>query len=286
MEDRSLWLALGLTIAVLVVEVISGLLAGSLALLSEAARMLTISASLIIAIASSRRKGWLSLLLSGRRPLRFALVTAASNAVLLGVVCFYILYESWSRIDHPQPISAEPMLLVAILGLVCNLVAARLITRGREDSRLLTIERANMLGDSLAISGLVLAGLVIATTGSPWIDALLAMLIGLWVVRRAWTLLDTAVDHVADADDGYIESSEVERFISQFPGVAEHHDTLVRSRDGQRLELSVHVVTETREPLLLVSTLRHALMERFSFGRVTVQVERVPCTASENGVKA
>jgi cobalt-zinc-cadmium efflux system protein len=133
-NERSLWIALGLTTGFLIAEVIGGIVTGSLALISDAAHMFTDAAALAIALAAMR---------IARRPAdrqrsfgyyRFEILAAAFNALLLFCVALYILYEAYRRLESPPEIQSTGMLVVAVLGLMVNLVSMRFLSGGKEEN--------------------------------------------------------------------------------------------------------------------------------------------------------
>ena len=133
-HERSLWIALALTTTFMVAEVIGGLVTGSLALISDAAHMFTDTAALAISLAAIQ---------IGKRAVdakrtfgyyRFEILAAAFNALLLFGVAIYILYEAWQRMRSPQTVDSIPMLIIAALGLVVNLVSMRLLSSGKDRS--------------------------------------------------------------------------------------------------------------------------------------------------------
>ena len=133
-NERSLWIALFLTTTFLIVEIIGGVLTGSLALLSDAAHMFTDAAALAISLAAIR---------IARRPAdkartfgyyRFEILAAAVNAVVLFLVALYILFEAYQRLQNPVPIASDGMMVVAAVGLVVNIIAIRLLRSGSKDS--------------------------------------------------------------------------------------------------------------------------------------------------------
>lgn len=193
-NERSLWFALGLTTTFLVAEVIAGLLFQSLALLADAAHMFTDAAALGIALAAVR---------IARRPAdtkrtygyhRFEILGAAFNALLLFMVALYILYEAYQRLRHPAPVQSMGMLVVAVLGLVINLISMRLLQGGQGDSLNVRSAYLEVWSDMLGSLGVIVAALAIRYTGRTWLDSAVAVGIGLWVLPRTWLLLKESLN--------------------------------------------------------------------------------------------
>jgi cobalt-zinc-cadmium efflux system protein len=133
-SEKALWIALGLTGSFLIAEVIGGLVSQSLALLSDAAHMLTDVAALAISLAAMRVTRRPADKLRSFGYYRFEILAAAFNAMLLFVVALYILYEAYKRLSNPLEIQSTTMLVIAAIGLVINLISMRVLSGGKDDS--------------------------------------------------------------------------------------------------------------------------------------------------------
>ncbi len=184
-----LGIALGLTSAFLIAELVGAYWFGSLALLSDAAHMFTDAAALAIALVAVRigQKQADKQRTYGYR--RFEILAAAFNAVLLFMVAGYVLYEGVARFFHPQPVESIGMLAVASAGLVINLIAMRVLAGGKEASLNMKGAYLEVWADMLGSLGVIAAAVAIWLTGKTWIDPVVAIAIGLWVLPRTWTLL-------------------------------------------------------------------------------------------------
>lgn len=188
-KERSLGWALVLTSAFLIAEVVGGVVLNSLALLSDAAHMFTDVAALAIALAAIR---------VGRRAVddrrtfgyhRFEILAAAFNALLLFGVAAYILYEAWQRWSNPPAVQTTGVLVIAVLGTIVNLVSMRLLSSGKDSSLNVKGAYLEVWSDLLGSIGVIVGALVILFTGWNWVDTVIAVAIGLWVLPRTWILL-------------------------------------------------------------------------------------------------
>jgi len=278
-NEKALRWALLLTSACLVAEVVGGLVSGSLALLSDAAHMFTDTVALAISLAAIRL---------GQRPAdrrrtfgyhRFEILAALLNAVLLFLVALYVLYEAWRRIAAPAEIQSTTMLLVAAGGLVVNLVGMRLLAGGKDRSLNVKGAYLEVWADMLGSVGVIVGALVIRFTGWAWVDSLIAVAIGLWVLPRTWRLLRESLNVLLEGVPDEVDLPEVERALLASEGVASLHDLHVWALSSGKVSLSVHVVSAAGVDDLapLVQRLRALLAERFDIHHSTVQTERVPC---------
>jgi cobalt-zinc-cadmium efflux system protein len=278
--ERRLLLALGLTGLILLMEVAGGLWTGSLALLSDAAHILLD----VLALALS----YVALRVSARPAderytygfHRVRVLAALANGALLLLVAFGIFREAWLRLSEPAAVLAVPMLLVAIAGLVVNLIVMRVL--GDHDHGDLNVHSAflHVLGDTLSSVGVIVAGFAILLTGWTWVDPLASVLIGVVIVVGSVRLLRSALHILAEGVPEGLTAREVAGAIRGVPHVAEVHDLHVWTVSPGYVALSAHVVLADRslaEAQSVQEDLKRVLAERFSIHHTTVQLECANC---------
>ncbi len=282
-NERPLWIALGLTTAFLIAEIVGGIVTNSLALISDAAHMFTDTAALAISLAAIR---------IGRRPAdnqrtfgyyRFEILAAAFNAILLFLVALYILYEAYQRLQHPPEIASGMMLGIAVFGLVVNLISMRLLAGGQEQSLNVKGAYLEVWSDMLGSIGVIIGALVIRYTGWTWVDSVIAVGIGLWVLPRTWTLLKASMNVLLEGVPEGIGLAEVESAILAVPGVASAHDLHVWAVTSGKSSLTVHVVSDqppSAWPALL-HAVRSTIAKQFDIHHSTIQIEDVPCEQAQ-----
>jgi len=219
-SKRLMW-ALVLTTTFLIAEVVGAVVFKSLALLSDAAHMFTDVAALAIALAAIK---------IGERPAdsvrtfgyrRFEILAAAFNAVLLFLVAGYVLYEGVLRLFAPEPVGSVGMLVVASLGLVVNLVSMRLLASGANASLNVKGAYLEVWADMLGSVGVIGGAVLIMLTGWAWIDPVVAIGIGLWVLPRTWMLLKNTTHILLEGVPKDLSLEAVRATIAAVPGVAE-----------------------------------------------------------------
>lgn len=270
--------ALALTATFLVVEVAGGLWSGSLALLSDAAHMLTDVVALAIALLAVR---------IGRRPAddqrtfgyaRFEILAAAFNALLLFAVAGYVLYEAWRRFSEPPQVQSVAMLVVAAAGLATNLVSMRLLAGGKDASLNVKGAYLEVWADLLGSVGVIAGAIVIWLTGWVWVDTLVAVAIGLWVLPRTWVLLGESVHVLLEGVPRGLSLPAVRGALAGHPGVASVHELHVWSLTSGQISLTAHVVhAPEAQPQALLVALRGLLAQRFDLHHTTLQVEAQAC---------
>ncbi len=269
--------ALALTGGLLVLEVVGGLWTGSLALLADAAHVLTDVGGLILAL--------FAIWIASRPPTpektygyyRVEILAALVNALVLLVVAGAILVEAYERIVRPREVLAVPMLAVAALGFGANLYGAWILHRDAVGSLNVRAAYLEVLSDALASVGVIVAGVIVLLTGWTVADPLVSAGIGVFIVPRTWRLLRQAVNVLLEGTPAHLELAEVERAISETPGVRRVHDLHVWTLTSGREAMSAHVVVDDLaggEPLL--ERLHALLHARFGVDHTTIQLETEP----------
>ncbi|MBE3590975.1 MAG: cation transporter [Firmicutes bacterium] len=264
-----------LALAILAVEVAGGLVANSLALLSDAGHMLTDAAAVGLA--------WLTSAWSRRRPtkrwtygyVRAGILSAAVNALTLLAVSAWIAYEAALRLARPEPASGPVMSLVALFALVANTAVAWRMGHGHGD---LNTRSAwlHIVGDAAASAGVLLGGLVIGLTGWRWVDPAISLGIATLILFGVARLAREVVQILMEGAPPGVDVEEVAAALRELPGVREVHDLHVWNLDAERTMLTCHLVVEDASLASVNDLLRRAetlLEERFSVRHSTLQVE-------------
>ncbi len=278
-NERPLWIALILTTAFLVAEIIGGILTNSLALISDAAHMFTDTAALAISLAAIR---------IGKRPAdsertfgyyRFEILAAAFNAILLFLVAIYILYEAYERLGNPPEIQSGTMLLVAALGLIVNLISMKLLSSGKDSSLNVKGAYLEVWSDMLGSIGVIIGALVIRFTGWTWVDSAIAVAIGLWVLPRTWTLLKASMNVLLEGVPEGLGIADVKEAITGVPGVESVHDLHVWSITSGKSSLTAHVVqrADVTDSQALLLAIRQLVANKYDIHHSTIQIETTPC---------
>ena len=275
---RPLVVVLGLTLAVLAAEVVGGILSGSLALLADAGHMATDAAGLALALAAvslAQRPA------RGRRTFgwqRAEILAAVANGLLLVAVAAYVLVEAIRRIGQPPDIASGLMLAVASVGLVVNLGSLAVLHRGRDRSLNVRGAYLEVLADALGSVAVIVAAVVIATTGWTPADIVASAVIGCLVVPRAWHLLREAFDVLLEAAPRGVDLRDVRAHILGVDGVLDVHDLHAWTITSGLPVLSAHVVV-TDEALAaghggrVLDALCSCLGEHFDLEHCTFQLE-------------
>lgn len=274
-NERKVLLSFGLIFSFMIVEVIGGLMSGSLALLADAGHMVTDAAALALAYLAFR---------FGQRAadskrtfgyLRFEVVAGFINAVTLLAIVGWIAYEAWERFREPHAVLAGPMLAVAVAGLLVNIVVFWILTRG--DSEHVNIKGAalHVMGDLLGSVGAIAAAVVIYFTGWTPIDPILSVLVSLLVVRSAWKLLGKSLHILLEGAPAEVTPDKIVSHLkSKVPDLAAVSHVHVWSITSGRTLATMHVRpandAEARDVVLAVE---RELRDHFEIEHPTVAVD-------------
>ncbi|WP_047129451.1 cation diffusion facilitator family transporter [Xanthomonas arboricola] len=242
--EKPLWWALGLTSLFLAAEVVGGFLTNSLALISDAAHMLTDTIALAVSLFAVR---------ISRRPAdkkrsygygRVESLGALVNGSLLLLVAGYILWEAITRFRQPPHVSSTGMLFVAISGLIVNLIAMRLLKSGSGSSLNLKGAYLKVWSDMLGSVGVIIGALVIRWTNWTLIDPVIAVLIGLWVLPRTWTLISAAGRVLMQSAPVDVDITALERAMRAHADVDSIHNLHIWSLASRQTVVTAHVVVK------------------------------------------
>jgi cation diffusion facilitator family transporter len=239
---RRLLIVLGLTLALLAAETVGAVLSGSLALLADAGHMATDAAGVALALAAV---GLAQRPARGRRTFgwqRVEILAAVANGLLLLAVAGYVLVAAIRRVGHPPEIDSGLMLVIASVGLVVNLVSLGVLHRGRAESLNVRGAYLEVLADAFGSVAVIVAAVVIATTGWTPADIVASVAIGVLVVPRAWHLLREAFDVLLEAAPRGVDLDDVRSHILGVDGVLEVHDLHAWTITSGLPILSAHVV--------------------------------------------
>ena len=269
-----LLLVFGLVVAYMLVEVVGGLLTNSLALLADAGHMLTDAGGIGLALLAIWFAGRPATAEKSYGYYRIEIFSALLNAlVLLGVAAF-ILYEAIQRFSAPPEVIGPPMLAVAGIGLVVNLVSMQLLHSGSQSSLNLRGAYLEVLGDLLGSVAVIVAGVVILLTGWNPIDPIASVGIAALIVPRTWSLLREAVDILLQATPKGVRLEEVRRHILEAADVAEVHDLHAWTLTSGMNVVSAHVVMRSgADPARVLDELCDCLTEDFDMEHSTIQLE-------------
>lgn len=271
---RRLSVALGITLAILGAEVAGALVSGSLALLADAGHMLTDAGALGLSVLAA----WFAARPATQQRTyghyRVEILTAAVNAAVLLVVGTYVVIEAVRRLVTPPPVSGGVMIVFAAVALLGNALSYVVLRGGSRHHINVRSASVEVLADLLAAAGVLVAALVIMTTGFTRADAIASAVIGAVILPRTWWLLREATDVLLESTPKGIDLADVRRHILDVPGVIDAHDLHVWALTSGLNVLSVHVVkTAEADAGQVLDRLCECLADHFDIEHSTFQLE-------------
>ncbi len=271
---RAFAIGITLNLAFVIVEAAYGFWANSMALLADAGHNLSDVLGLVIA--------WGAAALAKRAPsrrfsygLRGATILAAlGNAIILLIAVAFIVYHAVMRLIIPDVVQGQTVIIVALIGIVINGVTAWMFARGRKGDINIRGAYLHMVADALVSAGVVVAGILILTTGWLWVDSITSLIVaGLIFIATA----DLARESLTMALGGVprsIDPDAVEAELAALPGVARVHDLHIWPMSTTETVLTAHLVIPAGPPGdAFLTSARKTLHDRFGIGHVTLQVE-------------
>ncbi len=272
---RPLVIAFTLVVVFMVVEIVGGIITGSLALLSDAGHMATDAIGLGMALAAITAANNADS--EGHRTYglyRLEILAALANAVLLFAVAIYVLFEAARRFQDPPEILSTPMLVVAVAGLIVNIIGWYLLREGAAES--INVEGAylEVLADLIGSVGVIAAALIIQFTGWPYADPIFGAAIGLFILPRAWRLGRRALRVLVEAAPEGLDLDALRARLAAIDGVIDIHDLHVWTLTSEMDVATVHLVTESStDPHPVLDEARAVLQDEYDIPHATLQVE-------------
>lgn len=280
-NQRAVGIAALLTGGFMIAEVVGGVVSGSLALLADAGHMLTDFAALVLA--------WFAFRLA-RRPAdegrtygfdRFSVLAAFVNGLTLFVIAGWIFFEAYKRLSQPVEVIGGLMLWVALGGLVVNILAFWVLSRGEGDNLNVRAAALHVAGDLLGSVAALVASLVIIFTGWMPIDPLLSVLVALIILRSAWYVVREAAHILLEGAPKEFDRRKVaETIVAQVPGVSRVHHvhawSITQERPMATLEAEVGDAVDIEQ---IRQSIKQVLKESFGIDHTTVEISRADVVA-------
>jgi cobalt-zinc-cadmium efflux system protein len=266
--------AFGITALFALVQIVAAVYTGSLALLSDAGHMFTDVIGLGMSLAAMH--------LADRGAerdhrtfglYRVEILAALANAVLLFGVALYVLVEAVRRLSEPTEVLAGPMLAVAVVGLVANVVAF-LLLRGADDNLNIHGAYLEVLSDLIGSVGVIMAAIALQVTGWEWVDPIVAVAIGVFILPRAYRLGARAVRILIQAAPEGLDIEDLQTTLAALPGVVDVHDVHVWTLTSDMVVASAHLmVVSGTDTHGVLDRARDRLATDYGIDHATLQVE-------------
>ncbi len=287
---RVLKISLAVTLAYIVLLIVAGIRAHSLALLSEAAHNLSDFLALLLSLVAVYFQSRPANSTKTYGYHRAGVLAALVNAISLVAVSFFIFYEALRRLQHPQPVQARVMMWVAAAGVVMNGVISLLLYRSsRRSGGDVNIRSALLheVGDTLSTAVVIVGGWVILATGSYWIDSALSFGIGVLILWSGFGIVRETLNILLEGTPRGMQLEKIESAIRSIGGVNDVHDLHVWSIGSETHALSCHISIADIPPSVSDGILREVkerLLREFRIDHTTIQFEHAVCEVAHGCV--
>ena len=279
-NEKNLLVATLLNLVITLVEIAGGILSNSLSLLSDALHNLSDTFATFIAYLATkmgRRKASAKNTFGYKR---IEILAALLNAVILIVICLFLFREAWERFKNPQEINSLIVILIAMIGLGANLLAVSLLHKDSKKNINVKAAYVHLIGDSLSSIVVILGALAIQLFNVIWVDPLITILIGIYLIREAFVILKEALGILMQSTPENLDIKKIQRKVEAFPEISNLHHLHAWSLSDQEIHLEAHIeltedlkISELKPIQQKIETL---LMQHFHIKHVTLQFEFEP----------
>ncbi len=269
-----------LNFVITIVQIIGGLLSGSLALISDALHNFSDGVSIIISYIALKLKGKNN---SQRHTFglkRAEILAAVINASVLIVIYIFLFYEAFNRLFEPHEVEAGTMTVVALIGLIANIIGTLLLKRDAKSSMNIRSSYIHLLSDSVSSVAVILGGLAIAFWKINWIDPALTFLIGLYIIKESYDILGEAIHVLMEGAPADLSLNEIKIAVEKFPEVDDIHHIHIWTVGDNDVHLEAHVnVSDMKisESDKLRNKIEQLLESKFGIQHITLQFECNQC---------
>ncbi len=269
-----------LNFAITIVEVIGGVLSGSLSLISDALHNFSDGIAIIISYVALRlsQKPRSNQYTFGLK--RAQILAAVVNSAVLLAVCVYLLREAFDKLLHPQQVDGGLMLVVASFGLVANLVGTWLLHRGAKNNLNIRSAYLHLLSDAVSSVAVIFGAIAIKLFGLIWIDPLLSIIIAIYVGWESWKIIQSAIDVLMLKVPAGISMEDLDPKLKEVPGVSDAHHIHLWQVDDCDVHFEAHISVEDgliSATAPIAGLIEQTLHKNFGINHVTLQFEAGNC---------
>nr|WP_321357680.1 cation diffusion facilitator family transporter [uncultured Draconibacterium sp.] len=271
---KLLWVTV-LNLSITIVQVIGGIISNSLSLLSDALHNLGDSSAVFIAFLAGKR--------SRKRPdeqktfgyKRVEILAALFNGVVLIGICLYLFFEAYERFVNPEPIKGKIMFIVATFGLLANLISVFVLNKDKNDNLNVRAAYLHLLGDTFSSVAVIIGGIAIWKFEVFWIDPLITVLVGIYIIYHTWDVVKETVDILMQSTPGNIDLGSIKAEVEKIPEIDNIHHIHVWKLDDTQIHLEAHINMKDNINMLEMMEVRSntekLLHDKFGIEHITLQ---------------
>jgi cobalt-zinc-cadmium efflux system protein len=278
--QKPLFIALAITVIVMIAEFVGGLLANSLALVSDAAHMLADVFALLLSIVAFRFSTSPPTKKATFGFYRLEIFAAQINGGILVFLSLFIFYEAYLRLMHPEPIKSVLMMAIACVGLLANMAGARILHQSSTKNLNVKAAFLHIVGDLLSSIGVIVGGIIIFFTGWFIVDPILSFMIGLIILKGAYGVVKETAAVLLESVPRHINLEKLIREVEAMEGVKSFHDVHAWTITSDLYALSGHVQIQDQqisESAQILEEIRGYLAQKYHIEHTTIQFECDAC---------
>ncbi len=280
-NKRNLLISIVLNAVITLAEFIGGVFSNSLALISDAAHNLSDTMALIISYVAMiiGKKESTTKNTFGYK--RIEILAALFNAVVLIVISIYLFYEAYERFLNPEPIEGKTMFIVAVIGLLGNLISVLLLHKDSNHNLNIKAAYMHLIGDTLSSIGVIFGAILIYYWNVYWIDPLLTVVIGLVIIKATWSILKETIDILMQASPAGLDLTEIQNELEKHREIKNIHHIHAWSLSDNLIHFQCHADVNNNLPICDIDKIRieleSTLQHSFGIDHVTIQMELDTC---------
>ncbi len=280
-ESKNLFITVFLNFGIAIAELIGGIFANSLALISDALHNLSDGVALLIT--------YITVKISRKEPTkrrtfgykRIQILAALFNAVMLVGICVFLLFEAYERLVEPQEVNSVPMLIVATIGLLANIYSVYLIKDFQQNNLNIRSAYVHLIGDTVSSVAVIVGGVLIYLYNMHWVDPVITVLISLWIIRASYKILEETYNILMQAAPKSIDIEMIRRDAQKIKGVKDIHHVHVWSLTDQEVHFEAHIELDAdyrlSESQHIYAEMEKLLHDKYDIEHVTMQLEYGYC---------
>lgn len=284
-ESRNLFITVWLNFTIAIAELIGGVFSNSLSLISDALHNLSDATAMLItyiALKVSKKKATEKHTFGYKR---IQILAALFNAVTLVVICIFLIFEAYDRFQDPQTIKTTPMLIVAVIGLIANLISVLLLHKFSAANLNIKAAYLHLIGDTLSSVAVIVGAILMMYFGWYWVDPLITVLISLYIIKETYHILLETYQILMQSAPGRIKVEELRTFVKSVEGVKDIHHVHIWSLTDQQIHFEAHIefledlkISECQPVYRQISL---GLENKYGINHVTLQAELALCADEE-----
>lgn len=273
--SKLLWVSL-LNFSITLVQIVGGIFSNSLSLLSDAIHNLGDSSAIFIAFLAGKKGEKKADKKHTFGHKRIEILAALFNAIVLVAICLFLLYEAYQRWKNPEPIKGKMMIIVAIFGLLANLISVLVLQKDKNHNLNVKAAYLHLLGDTLSSVAVILGGIAIWQWNLLWLDPLITAAVSLYIIYHTWGVLTQTVDILMQAVPENIDLLEIKKQVEAHSEIDNIHHLHVWKLDDNQIHLETHINLSNNVDMVKMMQIRdeieNLLYHRFDIQHITLEI--------------